>query len=110
MNENLTALGQEDKTGQSQPPNLVFDAKKYDAMLDASYTEQEREAFLRILWDYMMRFVDAGFGIESTQLACGKLIESALHSEIEAQNALESSHQPLHNDVDTALQKEGERI
>ncbi|MEZ5691647.1 MAG: hypothetical protein R3D71_08290 [Rickettsiales bacterium] len=57
----------------------------------------------------MMCFVDAGFGVEPTQIACGKLIENTLHSEMETKNALESSNSQLQDDFYIASkQEEGE--
>ena len=52
----------------SQRPALTLEMARYKAMLaEAALSEAERTAFLEVLWDIIVSFVDLGFHIHPLQ-------------------------------------------
>ena len=77
---------------KKQTHALTLDVEKYEQYLaESDMTEAEKQEFLAALWDIIVSFVDMGFGIEPTQTACGKLIETCEASQITTKDALDSS-------------------
>ena len=55
-------------------PRLEIDWALYSAMLeDMEASDEEKRELIAILWNIVVAFVDLGFGISSTQQACGEL-------------------------------------
>ena len=56
---------------------LDVDLMQFAHHLDESdLDEEQKQAFLGILWNLVVAFVDLGYGVNSTQLACGHLTKS----------------------------------
>jgi hypothetical protein len=52
----------------SRRPALTLDVARYEAMLaDPALSEAERTAFLELLWEIIVGFVDLGFHIHPLQ-------------------------------------------
>ena len=43
---------------------------------DSDYDDEEKQEFLGIFWNLVVAFVDLGYGVNSTQMACGHLTKS----------------------------------
>ena len=56
---------------------LDVDLMKFAHHLDESdLDEEQKQQFLGIFWNLVVAFVDLGYGVNSTQLACGHLTKS----------------------------------
>ncbi|WP_282077147.1 hypothetical protein [Epibacterium ulvae] len=56
---------------------LDVDLMTFAHHLDESdLTDDEKQEFLGIFWNLVMAFVDLGYGVNSTQMACGHLTKS----------------------------------
>lgn len=54
-------------------PRLEIDWALYASMLeDMEASEEDKRELIAILWNIVVAFVDLGFGISSTQQACGE--------------------------------------
>jgi len=59
------------------PPTLDVDLMTFAHHLDESgLSEDEKQEFLGIFWKLVMAFVDLGYGVNATQMACGHLTKS----------------------------------
>jgi len=73
------------------PKTLSLDVEKYEHHLkNSNISEAEKQEFLETMRNIMCTFVQMGFGVESTQIACGKETDSALQLPSTNGNALES--------------------
>ncbi|WP_299632610.1 hypothetical protein [uncultured Roseobacter sp.] len=53
---------------------LKIDVAKYQAMIDdPGLSEDQKREFIEALWTIVIAFVDLGFELHDTDLACGKL-------------------------------------
>ena len=58
-------------------PTLDVDFMQYAHHLDDSdFDEEQMQEFLGIFWNLVDAFVDLGYGVNSTQMACGHLTKS----------------------------------
>ena len=61
-------VGPRPSAATSRRPALTLDVARYEAMLaDPALSEAERTAFLEVLWEIMVGFVDLGFDIHPLQ-------------------------------------------
>ncbi len=52
-------------------PMLTIDWRKYEKLLEESdLSDEEKQEFLRTLWNIIVAFVDLGFGVHPVQQAC----------------------------------------
>ena len=91
------------KIPDSEKPitSLEFDFERYDRYLESELSEDERRAVLAALWNVIVAMVDVGFGMDATQLACGKLLQSAFENSLTDSDGLESDI-PLANEFKDA--------
>lgn len=65
--------------GETGPPVITVDYERYAHFLEnADLTEEQKQEFLRALWNIVVEFVSLGFGVHPLQQAqepCGKLDE-----------------------------------
>ena len=88
---------------ETGPPltSLEFDFERYDRYLESDLSEEERRCVLEALWNVIISLVDVGFGMDATQLACGKLLQSAFEDSFTDSDGLESDI-PLANEFKDA--------
>ena len=56
--------------------SVTIDVARYQALLDdEDLSEAQKRAFLETLWSLIVDFVELGFGIHPTQIACGQLAQ-----------------------------------
>jgi len=61
-------IGPRPGAATSRRPALTLDVARYEAMLaDPALSEAERTAFLEVLWEIIVGFVDLGFDIHPLQ-------------------------------------------
>lgn len=87
------------KTGVNSPEADFTAASRHTVKFDAAewaehvasfdLNEDQKAEMLRTLWDLMVMFVDAGFGIEPTQQACGQIAETGGFSTVSPDNPVE---------------------
>lgn len=52
-------------------PMLTIDWRKYEKLLkESDLSDEEKQEFLRTLWNVIVAFVDLGFGVHPVQQAC----------------------------------------
>jgi hypothetical protein len=80
-----------DEPTKNSRPLLTLDVARYEEYLkDCDLTEEQKQEFLQTLWNIIIMFVSAGFGVEPTQQACGELAEIAFENSPDSLNAIES--------------------
>ncbi len=75
--------------------SLTLDAARYDEYLaDSDLTEEQKQEFLEALWNIIVSFVDLGFGIDTTQAACGQLLQTVFEDSLRDSNMVKSDTLP----------------
>lgn len=56
---------------------LSIDVAKYQAMIgDPELSEAQKRDFVEALWTFLITFVDLGFELHTSDIACGQLAET----------------------------------
>ena len=87
-------------------PVLEIDYAKYEQLLDdPDLTEKQKRAFIETIWNTIVTFVDAGFGVHPVQQAqnpCGKLTKNLPKPAVRAPDGVELSDAILLNKFEGA--------
>lgn len=110
----MTKEKQENQTPkQATPPlpSLTLDIARYDHFLqECNWSEEQKAAFLNALWNIVVSFVDMGFGLDSTQAACGKLLESAFENMFDDSDDVKSKASLLPQNFETVTKRKEEGV
>jgi len=101
------------KPEEQAPLEITIDYEKYLHHLnDSEATDEEKIAYIKMLAEILVNFVDLGFGINPVQQAqssCGKAKEKPSKSALTAPDALYLHHQQLNENFEDAAVLETER-
>ncbi len=99
------------KQDSSAIPSLTLDIGRYDEFLqECDWSDQQKAEFLNALWSIVIAFVDMGFGMDATQAACGKLLESAFGNMFDDSHDVESEVSALPDNFKTVSKRKEEGV